>query len=136
MADRVRVGMIGTSWYADSMHLPSLTSHPQADVVAICGRNAARAQEMAAAYPQVMIARRTLGQVAHLEALVLAQHLARLGRRGPLAGRLLPLAESDPGEKTRLLLADDLHFSPPLNGPPARSRARWINCGRLLAVIL
>ncbi|RIK53453.1 MAG: oxidoreductase, partial [Chloroflexi bacterium] len=48
MGERVRVGMIGTSWYAGSLHLPSLTSHPQAEVTAICGRNADRAQELAA----------------------------------------------------------------------------------------
>ena len=50
MTERVRVGMIGTSWYADSLHLPSLTSHPQAVVSAICGRNEARAAELAHKY--------------------------------------------------------------------------------------
>src|SRR3954447_26167803 len=47
MAEKVRVGMIGTSWYADALHLPSLTSHPDASVTAICGRNQERAGEMA-----------------------------------------------------------------------------------------
>jgi predicted dehydrogenase len=39
--------MIGTSWYAESLHLPSLASHPNADVIALCGRNQARAAELA-----------------------------------------------------------------------------------------
>jgi predicted dehydrogenase len=47
MAEKVRFGMIGTSWYADSLHLPSLTSHPQAAVTALCGRNQERAAELA-----------------------------------------------------------------------------------------
>jgi predicted dehydrogenase len=41
MRDTVRVGVVGTSWWADLMHLPSLTSHPRARVVAVCGRDAA-----------------------------------------------------------------------------------------------
>ena len=36
--NKVRVGVIGTSWYADLMHLPNLKSHPQVELVAICGR--------------------------------------------------------------------------------------------------
>lgn len=48
--DKVRVAVIGTSWYADSMHLPSLQSHPNATVTAICGRDATRAQAMASKF--------------------------------------------------------------------------------------
>ena len=50
MSDRVRVGVIGTSWFADMMHLPDLKSHPQAEIAAICGRNRERAEEMAKKY--------------------------------------------------------------------------------------
>jgi len=50
MAQIVRVGVVGTSWWADAMYLPSLKSHPQAEVVAICGRKRERAEEMAAKY--------------------------------------------------------------------------------------
>ena len=32
MADRVRVGVVGTSWFAEMFHLPSLASHPAAEV--------------------------------------------------------------------------------------------------------
>jgi len=43
----VRVGVFGTSWWADSMYLPALHSNPSADVVAVCGRIAQRADEFA-----------------------------------------------------------------------------------------
>lgn len=46
----VRVGVVGTSWWADVMHLPSLKSHPRAEVVAICGRHEERTQEIARKY--------------------------------------------------------------------------------------
>lgn len=36
----VRVGLIGTSWWADAMYMPPLAAHPAAEVVAVCGRNA------------------------------------------------------------------------------------------------
>ena len=72
--DKVRVGMVGTSWYADSMHLPSLTSHPQASVTAICGRNAARAAEMAAKFgvPHVFTDWRAMFQSGLMDAVVIA----------------------------------------------------------------
>ena len=55
MSKQLSVGVVGTSWYADLMHLPALKSHPQANLVAICGRNRERAEEMAKKYeiPQV-----------------------------------------------------------------------------------
>lgn len=34
----VRVGVFGTSWWADTMYLPPLAAHPEAEVVAVCGR--------------------------------------------------------------------------------------------------
>lgn len=47
MTSRVRVGVIGTSWWADAMFLPALAAHPGAEVVAVCGRDAGRAQALA-----------------------------------------------------------------------------------------
>jgi predicted dehydrogenase len=47
MTESVRVGVIGTSWYADLAHLPRIKSHPQAELAAVCGRNRDRAEEMA-----------------------------------------------------------------------------------------
>ena len=43
MPDRVRVGVVGTSWFAEMLHLAALGSHPGASVAAICGRNRERA---------------------------------------------------------------------------------------------
>src|ERR1700674_4221153 len=43
MPEKVRVGMVGTSWWTDMMYLPSFKSHPAAEIVAICGRNHNRA---------------------------------------------------------------------------------------------
>jgi predicted dehydrogenase len=43
----ISVGLIGTSWWSDVMFLPALKEHPDGKIVAICGRNRERAQEMA-----------------------------------------------------------------------------------------
>jgi len=43
----VRVGMIGTSWWADSMYLPALAAHAQATVASVCGRDPSRTDEFA-----------------------------------------------------------------------------------------
>lgn len=37
MGDAVRLGIVGTSWWADSMYLPALRGHPRAEVRAIAG---------------------------------------------------------------------------------------------------
>ncbi len=50
MTNKVRVGIVGTSWWADGMYLPALRSHPQAEIAAICGRDRARAAEIAGKY--------------------------------------------------------------------------------------
>lgn len=50
MSDPVRVGVIGTSAFAEMVHLSNLKSHPQAEIAAICGRNPDRAREMAKKY--------------------------------------------------------------------------------------
>lgn len=50
MTESIRIGVIGTSWWADLAHLPLFTSDTRVQVVAICGRNRQRAQEMASKY--------------------------------------------------------------------------------------
>ena len=37
----VRVGLIGTSWWADAMYAPPLSAHEQAVIAAVAGRNPA-----------------------------------------------------------------------------------------------
>ena len=50
MKDKVKLGVIGTSWWVDLMYVPSLNSHPLASVVAISGRDAKRASKIAAKF--------------------------------------------------------------------------------------
>lgn len=74
MSDNVRVGIIGTSWWAEAMYLPSLRSHPSAELVAICGRNRERGEEMAEKYgvPKVFTDYRELLTKADIDAVVVA----------------------------------------------------------------
>ena len=37
MSDKVRIGIVGTSWWADAMYLPALANHPLADVRGVVG---------------------------------------------------------------------------------------------------
>lgn len=72
MPDRVNVGVIGTSWWADMMHLPSLKSHPSALVAAICGQNQQRAEKIASKYgiPSVYTDYREMIDKGNIQALV------------------------------------------------------------------
>ena len=44
---QVAVGVVGTSWWADTMHIPALDNHPNANITAVCGRNRENAQKIA-----------------------------------------------------------------------------------------
>lgn len=44
---KIRLGVIGAGAFAEACHVPGLQSHPQAEVVVLCGRNAARTRAMA-----------------------------------------------------------------------------------------
>jgi predicted dehydrogenase len=49
MSDKVRIGIAGTSWWADAMYLPALASHPLADLRGIVGgRRTEHTREFAA----------------------------------------------------------------------------------------
>ena len=48
MADKVRIGVAGTSWWADAMYLPALATHPLADVRAVAGTRPEHTREFAA----------------------------------------------------------------------------------------
>jgi predicted dehydrogenase len=43
----IRVGIFGTSWWADSMYLPAIAAFDGAEVVAACGRDQGRADDFA-----------------------------------------------------------------------------------------
>jgi predicted dehydrogenase len=47
VSDKVRVGVVGTSWWADAMYLPALTGHPLADVRCAVGSRMDHTQEFA-----------------------------------------------------------------------------------------
>lgn len=74
MAEKVRVGIIGTSWWADALYFPSLHNHPRAELAAVCGRNNERAQEMADKYniAQVFTDYEEMLVHGNLEAVVIA----------------------------------------------------------------
>jgi predicted dehydrogenase len=74
MTQDLRVGIVGTSWWADRIHLPSLKSHPRAELAAICGRDQTRAEKMAQKYmiPQVYADYRAMIEHGNLHALVVS----------------------------------------------------------------
>ena len=74
MDGKVRVGVIGTSYFTQMLHLKSLESHPRAEISAICGRNRDRAEELAVEYgiPQVFTDYREMIEQGNLDAVVVA----------------------------------------------------------------
>ena len=74
MPDRVRVGIVGASWYPDLMHLPSLRNHPHAELRSICSRTGNSAAELAKKYgiPRVFTDYRTMIEQGDLDALIVA----------------------------------------------------------------
>lgn len=46
----MRVGLVGTSWWAEAMYLPALADHPIGRITAICGRDVDRARSVAASW--------------------------------------------------------------------------------------
>ena len=74
MPGKVRVGVIGTSWWADLAHLPWIKSHQRAELAAICGRNLGRAEDIAKKYevPLVFTDYREMIEKGDLHALVVA----------------------------------------------------------------
>ena len=73
MADRICIGVIGTSWWADLGHLSNLASDERAQVVALCGHNPERAQAMATKYaiPQLFTDYRAMLAEGDLDAVVI-----------------------------------------------------------------
>ncbi|MEM7531776.1 MAG: Gfo/Idh/MocA family oxidoreductase [Chloroflexota bacterium] len=70
----IRVGIVSTSWWADDAHIPAFQSHPQAEVVALCGRSRANAETMAAKYdiPNVFTDYRDMIRDGKLDAIDIA----------------------------------------------------------------
>ncbi len=74
MSSKVRIGVVGTSWYSASMYLPNLHSYPTAELAAVCGRNRVRAEELAVKYgiPQVYSDYREMMTRGGLDAVIIA----------------------------------------------------------------
>src|SRR5579859_7819669 len=70
----VRVGVVGTSLWADSMYLPALQNHPKGKIVAVCGRDPDRTQVFAARWniPHFYTDFRKLLDAGGLDALIVA----------------------------------------------------------------
>ncbi|MEZ4617388.1 MAG: Gfo/Idh/MocA family oxidoreductase [Caldilineaceae bacterium] len=73
MTTPIRIGVIGTSWWADLAHLPLLTTDERVTVAALCGRNQERAQAMATKYtiPQIFTDYRAMFAAGGLDAVVI-----------------------------------------------------------------
>ena len=70
----IRVGVVGTSWWAELMHLPSLTSQPGAVAAALGGRDEARARTVAGRFgvPAVYTSYERMLDEARLDAVIVA----------------------------------------------------------------
>ncbi|MDX2378260.1 MAG: Gfo/Idh/MocA family oxidoreductase [Acidimicrobiia bacterium] len=44
----LRIGILGTSWWVDSMYFPAIAARSDAEVVGLCGRTPAKAEELGA----------------------------------------------------------------------------------------
>ncbi len=74
MTERVRIGLIGTSGWADEFHLPAVGSHESGTVVAICGRDRHQGELLAHKYgvPSVYTDYQTMIDQAELDAVIVA----------------------------------------------------------------
>jgi len=70
----VSIGVVGTSWWAEAMHLAGLANHPQANGVAVCGRHQERAEALAQQWdiPEEYNDYRDMIAQADLDAIVIA----------------------------------------------------------------
>ena len=71
---RIRVGVVGTSWWADLEHLPGLRARGDVEVAALCGRDPERLRALAAKHgvPRTESDWRALVQGGGLDALGVA----------------------------------------------------------------
>ena len=50
MADKARIGIIGTGWWATDAHMPAVLAHEDAELTAVCDTDPARLKAAAQAY--------------------------------------------------------------------------------------
>lgn len=68
----VRVGLVGTSWWADSMYLPALADHRDGTITAVCGRNPDNARELAARWGVAEVYTDPAEMIEHVDAVIVA----------------------------------------------------------------
>ena len=70
----IRVGIAGTSWWADAMYLPALEGNVGAEVVAACGRNPQRASDFTQRWgiPNYYTDYQTMLNEAELDAVIIS----------------------------------------------------------------
>ena len=116
----VRVGVIGTSWFSDLLHLPALKSHPHARIAAVCGRNPVRAEEMARKYgaEQVFTDYRTMVDKGNLQYSMTDVLLGEEKKEGE--GRTLTLLAMSPRKANwiTLYVSDAEVLEASVNGKP------------------
>ncbi len=74
MTEPVRIGLIGTSYWADEFHLPAVSSHDSGTVAAICGRDRQRGELLAEKYgvPSVYTDYQAMIDQAGVDAVIVA----------------------------------------------------------------
>ena len=74
MAQKVKIGIIGTSGWTEFMYIHNLQDEPAAEITAVCGRNQERAKSLAAKYsiPQVYADYHDMIAKAGLDAVIIA----------------------------------------------------------------
>ena len=68
----LRVGLIGTSWWADSMYLPALADHPTARITALCGRTESTARDLAAQWSVPEVYTDAMELIDNVDAVIVA----------------------------------------------------------------
>jgi len=74
MLKRLNIGLVGTSDYTQFVNLPVLSKHENVNIIAICGRNRTRAEEVAAQFgiPQVFTDYEQMFALPGLDAVIIA----------------------------------------------------------------
>jgi predicted dehydrogenase len=68
----LRVGLVGTSWWADAMYLPALQNHPDGMITAICGRRREPADELAHRWAIPMVTTDWKEVIDNVDAVIVA----------------------------------------------------------------
>ncbi|MEO8395276.1 MAG: Gfo/Idh/MocA family oxidoreductase, partial [Chloroflexota bacterium] len=74
MAEQLKIGVIGTSWWAENVLMAMFANYERAKLMAVCGRNRERDDELAAKYniPQVFTDYHQMIEQGGLDAVVVA----------------------------------------------------------------